>query len=548
MVYSFKYIFNLFKYILLCKIIMLNFSSIFHSTYNDISRLILFNFLKTGNPVYDAIISTFVISLFSFVVNYVYEYGTQHILKNFSLDNFTRWFYKKNMIIIEGRKSSITSNYSLTHSVTSIYSDRFKAIWNYIISNIDTNKTIYVLKESHTNFQSSEQVWDNKRKNLDIFMVHQRKYFKIDEGIFVKAVIEKEADHDEKEKVKTNTDRITIYLYSYRYNISYLKKYVDDITEKYLTSIKDNRSNNKFIYFLDKVKPSDDESRLTCWGEHNFDSARTFNNMFFDGKKDLLEKIDYFLKSRNWYYEKGIPYSLGIGLYGPPGTGKTSFIKALANYTGRHIIIMSLKLIKTKAQLENFFFENRYNENNENNSITFDKKIIVFEDIDCIGDIVLDRSKKQKPTCKGNVIKSKEKENVSDVLQTICKINENASNNITLLQEQSITLDDILNLWDGIRETPGRILVISSNHYDKLDPALVRPGRIDITHELTNASRNVISEIYYHLFRKKIESKKLSKIKEKFYSPAELINLYIATGRDETNFMNRLLQNKKFKI
>jgi hypothetical protein len=232
---------------------MLNFSSIFHSTYNDISRLILFNFLKTGNPVYDAIISTFVISLFSFVVNYVYEYGTQHIFKNFSLDDLTRWFYKKNMIIIEGRKSSITSNYSLTHSVTSIYSDRFKAIWNYIISNIDTNKTIYVLKESHTNFQSSEQVCDNKRKNLDIFMVHQRKYFKIDEGIFVKAVIEKEADHDEKEKVKTNTDRITIYLYSYRYNISYLKKYVDDITEKYLTSIKDNRSNNKFIYeSLDK--------------------------------------------------------------------------------------------------------------------------------------------------------------------------------------------------------------------------------------------------------------------------------------------------------
>ena len=37
----------------------------------------------------------------------------------------------------------------------------------------------------------------------------------------------------------------------------------------------------------------------------------------------------------------GIPYSLGIGLYGPPGTGKTSFVKALANKTGRHIIVLS---------------------------------------------------------------------------------------------------------------------------------------------------------------------------------------------------------------
>ena len=527
---------------------MLNLSSIFHSTYNDISRMILFNFLKTGNPVYDAIISTIAISLFGFVVNYVYDYGIQHVLNNFSFDDLTSWFFKKNMIIIEGRKSSITSNYSLTNSVTSIYSNRFKAIWDYIISNIDTNKTIYAIKESHTNFQSSEQIGDNKRKNLDIFMVHQRKYFKIDEDIFVKAVIEKEDDDDEKKKVKTKTDRITIYLYSYKYKVSYLKKYIDDITEKYLASIKDNRVNNKFIYFLDKVKPSDDESSITCWSEHIFDSARTFNNMFFDGKKELLTKIDFFLNSRDWYYEKGIPYSLGIGLYGPPGTGKTSFVKALGNYTGRHIIIVSLKLIKTKAQLENFFFENRYNENNENNSIGFDKKIIVFEDIDCIGDIVLDRSKKSKSNIKV-IEKEKEKEkvniNVNDVIQTICKMNESTTSNITLSQDQLITLDDILNLWDGVRETPGRILVISSNHYDKLDPALVRPGRIDITHELSNASRNVISEIYFHLFGKKIAAATLSKIKEYFYSPAELINLYVATGRDENNFIKRLLQNKK---
>ena len=135
---------------------MLTFSSIFHSTYNDISRIILFNFLKTGNPVYDAVISTFAISLFGFLVNYIYDYGIQRVLVNLSYDDLAGLFYKKNMIIIEGRKSFVTSSYSLTHSVSSIYSNRFKAIWDYIISNIDTNKTIYMLKESHTNFQSSE--------------------------------------------------------------------------------------------------------------------------------------------------------------------------------------------------------------------------------------------------------------------------------------------------------------------------------------------------------------------------------------------------------
>jgi chaperone BCS1 len=113
-----------------------------------------------------------------------------------------------------------------------------------------------------------------------------------------------------------------------------------------------------------------------------------------------------------------------------------------------------------------------------------------------------------------------------------------------LNEEQPITLDDILNLWDGIRETPGRILIISSNHYDKLDPALTRPGRIDITHEFSNASHNVISEMYLHLFGNQIEQSTLKKIKPNFYSPAEIINIYVS-NMTETDFIKRMIQNKK---
>jgi len=517
----------------------------------NFSKITFFNYFKTGNQIYDTILSTLVISFISYIINYVYNNINDVIMYNYNLDDIKNIFYKQNTIIIEGKRSSITSAYSYTQNISSSYSDRFKAVWNHIILNIDKNNEIYRIKEAHSNFQSSSNNHD-KKKNFDIFIVCQNIPFKIDDNIFVKTLIEKEESSDDKEKINSKTDKITITIYSYVYPINYLINYVDNITKEYLLSIKENRTNKRFIYCLDKVNIDNDENILNCWSEYIFESARTFNNIFFDGKNELISKIDFFINNREWYYNKGIPYSLGIGLHGPPGTGKTSFIKALANYTNRNLIVLSLKIIKTKRQLEQFFFENTYNDNNEKNSISFDKKIIVFEDIDCVGDIILDRNNNRKFSKNNKCSKTKEliqsicelKDNPEE-LQNIYKLKQNPNElkNI-ILNEEPITLDDILNLWDGIRETPGRILIISSNHYDKLDPALIRPGRIDITHELRNASHNTISEIYSHLFGNKINKNILKKVKEYLYSPAEIINMYV-THKNENDFLNKLLENTK---
>jgi hypothetical protein len=523
------------------------------STKNYVSKMILFNTVKTGDPIIDTFLTTIILSLFTWFVNWIYDSHISHIFNNFSTDDIKNWLFKKNTVIIEGRKTNSISVYSMSSTVSSTYSDRFKAMWNYIINNIDNNSTIYRIKENHTNFQSSSADSD-RRKNMDLFMVEQSRHFLIDKDIYAKAKIEQETDKDDKEKLSTKTDKITLHIYSYKYTMSELIKYIDNITEKYLLSIKDNRENKRFIYSLDKVELKEDESRFDCWREDLFESSRSFHNIFFDGKQELIDKIDFFLNNRQWYYDKGIPYSLGIGLYGPPGTGKTSFIKALANYTNRHIIVISLKLIKTKTQLENLFFETTYNDDNEDHSINWNKKILVFEDIDCIGDIVLNREEKEQlkknkritRNSRKTMKQSDESVKVGDIIESIREMNstETASVSHLLKEMNPITLDDILNLWDGIRETPGRILIISSNHYNKLDPALIRPGRIDITRELCNASHSVISEIYFHLFGNKIDKNKLIKVKEYFYSPADLINIYIS-NKDENSFLERLLQHKK---
>lgn len=550
--------------------------NIIDTSTTHVTRFVLFNYIKTGDPIIDTLLVTFLLSFFSLFVSWVYESHLTHMLHNLSIDDIQSFFFKKNSIIIEGKRSSTVCQYNSTMAICTVYSDRFKAIWQYIINRIENNSTIYKLKENHSNVQKhsygSKLVGNG---NYEMYMVYQNRHFKIDEDIYVRTDIEMENDSGDQKKASIKTDKITIVLYSYKYSLSYLKNYIENIKEKYLENIKNSRSNRRFIYTLDKVdfNIDNDESIYDCWREDLFESSRTFRNIFFDGKDHLLQKIDFFLNNRSWYYEKGIPYSLGIGLHGPPGTGKTSFIKALANYTNRHLVVISLKLIKTRQQLEKFFFENTYNENNEQHSVSWNNKILVFEDIDCIGDIIMERNKKisavicekgDKYNIKLNdtkldaedtsdselsvkeiieVMKSNHK-SPSDIMKLIKNITDTGmSSAISSDKDIPITLDDILNLWDGIRETPGRILVISSNHYDKLDSALTRPGRIDITHELKNASHKTISEIFTHLFGKSIDETKLAKISEYLYSPAEIINIFVA-NQDEESFIEHMMKNK----
>jgi AAA+ superfamily predicted ATPase len=478
------------------------------------------------------VIASVLIAIMSLVMKRLTEFEFSWMF----LSNLEEYFTNKHSLILEGEKIRSIPPWGGTH-VSILFTPRFNAIWTHIAENIMDNNMIRCMKEvlkSESSGPTAEQ---------NIFVVNQSRSFMVDSTcqIYATVGIDNNNDNNEKTGASHNRTKYTITLFSRKVSIKKIIEFIDNITEKYVASIVSLRGNKKYIYTLETVHYTEDI--LSCWSEHEFKSNFTFDRIFFNGKDEMLNKLDFFLQNKEWYTELGIPYTLGIGLHGPPGTGKTSLIKCIANYTGRHLIVLSLKLIKTRKQLFSFFFEHFYNTKNTN-PIEFDNKIIVLEDLDCCTDIIFRRQEQSSVLPKPITRKSVEHFNVDNITEMLLRTDDDIKKpTVTNVKDDPITLDDILNLWDGIRETPGRLMIITSNHYEKLDPALIRPGRIDITMELTNANRKVIGDMYKHLFHKQLPARVLSKMTEYVHSPASIMNKYISCQHNSDEFIQSLLHH-----
>ena len=301
--------------------------------------------------------------------------------------------------------------------------------------------------------------------------------------------------------IKSINEQYDMYIYSYTLNFIQLKTEINKWVKEYDTYIKEyNDGSNYYITYIGLSK-SKDCDKDPLFESYPLYTNKTFDNLFFEQKSDVLNRLQYFLNNKDRYAELGIPYTLGFLFYGIPGCGKTSCIKAIANYTNRSIVDISLSKTKTCGELRRIFLTELF----DDYYISSDKKIIVLEDIDCMGDIVKKRTQnKELDMSINNIINTdtvvEEKSSPDNNIQS--KLKHMLCESIKRYDDNDeLTLSYLLNIIDGILEQPGRILIMTTNRPDYLDDALKRPGRIDLQIEFKRCSASIIKDIIQLYFK-----------------------------------------------
>ena len=179
-------------------------------------------------------------------------------------------------------------------------------------------------------------------------------------------------------------------------------------------------------------------------------------------KNRIVTDIAKFRTDAEWYEMTGTPYHRSYLFYGPPGTGKTSFLLGLASYFKLSIYILKLGSLSDESLMTALRQAGA-------------DSMIVLEDVDCVTEkregVTKEEKKKDKKT-------PREKQD----------------------KKTGVTLSGLLNALDGIETPHGSMFFLSTNCIDKLDEALLRPGRVDVKEFLGPATKEQKAEMYRRFF------------------------------------------------
>lgn len=233
---------------------------------------------------------------------------------------------------------------------------------------------------------------------------------------------------------------------------SFLTAYMGRLTIKGIFA---KKQINSIIKESLKLKPKEEISlKKFTWDGSYWNKEYTLTNksietIFFPGKDKVLERIDLFSNSKKLYKKRGLDWYLGMLFYGPPGSGKTVFAKALAKYTKRDLYSINISSIATDGEFMRSF--SRISSNS----------VLLLDDID----VCIPKRNKKK--------------------------------------DRTVSLSTLLSCLDGANSKSDIIVIMTTNYIDKLDPALIRKGRIDLKHEISYPDKECIENYLQAYYDKK---------------------------------------------
>jgi chaperone BCS1 len=218
-------------------------------------------------------------------------------------------------------------------------------------------------------------------------------------------------------------------------------------------------------------------------------------------KSDPMEKNP----SEEQYEDAGITFKAGIMMIGPPGCGKSSTIRGILNRTKRHGILVRWSALNSCTEFSSLLRCTKINGVNYDPS----ELCFIFEDFDANEDDVLKcrsekKAAKEIPHQISFVSNDNESASEDDNLKQELSKTKKALENIMMIQkkEDALTLECVLNTIDGIMELHNIMLIFTTNHLEKIDPAFTRPGRIDYILKLERACVSTIREMIAYKYRR----------------------------------------------
>jgi hypothetical protein len=433
-----------------------------------------------------------------------------------------------------------------------LYSESFLAIIYYLTTNKISNVnslTEIIANNSELNFRYDSNDYDKYKDDKYIFMPINNKKILISEkyDIYFELITIKKDDDDNSEKKKdslsTQKNKFIIILSknkSFKNNkkieksdIEILKLFLDECIKDYRLLTIDLNDKKQYIFEYKQSEKIDNRLELhfdKYLLEHNKNLKK---NIFFEDKQKLINYIDPFVYDPNQlfnlgeekYKRSGFTFKAGLLFYGSPGCGKTSTIKAILKYTNRHGIIINLSRVKTCEELENIFRKRKF----DKKDVSGKQLCYILEDCDAFENNIISTRKDKKDKYKEkdkekNIQKDGEEKN--DILNMARLIEATCSSVSSRKDDDELNLSCFLNILDGIIELHGIMIILTTNYPEKIDDALIRPGRIDFKYEFKKTTKKIIKEMLqfkFDLSDSEMEKyMKILNVKDGILSPAEV--------------------------